>query len=353
MKKLVHGGDIYSPGRKVLDFSANINPLGMPQAVRDALCGCADACEHYPDPLCRELTGAIAQKEGCPPEWIQCGNGAADLIFRLVLSRRPKKALVLAPTFAEYEAALGVVNCQAEHFYLSPDEDFIPGEKLLAQLAKTKPEMVFLCNPNNPTGQLLAEGVLEQAAALCRELGSLLVVDECFLDFVEQGAQQSGFPLLADYPVFLLKAFTKMYAMPGLRLGYGICGDTALLEQMAACGQPWSVSVPAQAAGLAALKLDGFEEQTRRCVAAAREELLTALRQRGLRVWDSRANYLLFYTDDTALGQKLEQKDILIRDCSNYVGLTAGYYRVAVRTPEQNRQLIQALDEIQNQRTGE
>ena len=100
--ELQHGGNIYDGSLErfrregtLLDFSANINPLGMPQAVRDALCGCADACEHYPDPLCRELTGAIAQKEGCPPEWIQCGNGAADLIFRLVLSRRPKKALVL------------------------------------------------------------------------------------------------------------------------------------------------------------------------------------------------------------------------------------------------------------------
>ncbi|MGI5958939.1 MAG: pyridoxal phosphate-dependent aminotransferase [Massiliimalia sp.] len=348
MVKLVHGGDIYSPGRKVLDFSANINPLGMPEPVRQALYHCAEACEHYPDPLCRDLTRVIGEKEGCPPQWILCGNGAADVIFRLVFSQKPKKAAVLAPTFAEYEAALQAVGCTVVSYQLNPKEDFIPGEGFLRWLSQERPDMVFVCNPNNPTGQLLAEGVLEQAAALCQSFGALFVVDECFLDFVVGGEAQSGKPFLSKYPIFLLKAFTKMYAMPGIRLGYGICADTALLEHAAACGQPWSVSVPAQAAGIAAYGMEGFEQQTRDYVASARKDLQDGLRRRGMKVWDSCTNYVLFYIEDKCLRKKLEQQDILIRDCSNYRGLTPGYYRTAVRTPEENQRLLQALDQIMN-----
>lgn len=340
-----HGGDLTGfledYGRLPLDFSANVSPLGLPDGVRQAVVRALDTAGAYPDPLCRSLRAAIAAFEGCPPEFIRCGAGAADLIFQVVLAQRPKTALVTAPTFSEYENALRLTGCAVTRHLLRPEEDFCLTDRFLSDLAQ-KPDMVFLCQPNNPTGQPMDPALLEQIRALCRENGSLLVLDECFTELMEEPERYSLKKRLGGPELLILKAFTKTYSMAGLRLGYCLTGNRTLLEEMAACTQPWGVSSLAQAAGIAALGESAYRERLRRLIAQERPVLSDGLTALGCSVTGSKANFL-FFSAWPGLDRQLREKGILIRSCSNYPGLTDRYYRVAVRTHPDTLRLLDAV----------
>ena len=345
MNQLVHGGDWAGYrarfGRDALDFSANVSPLGLPQGVADAITAALATADRYPDPLCRALRAKLAAAEGVPEEWILCGNGAADLIFRLALAQKPGRALVTAPSFAEYTAALETVGCTVERYFLTEENDFAVTEEILSAV-RPGIEMVFLCQPNNPTGQLAEPELVEKLLHRCQQCGALLVVDECFLDFLPEGNALSAKHLLAEKGLLILKAFTKLYGMAGVRLGYALSADDALLARLQAAGQPWAVSSLAQAAGLAALDETGYVARVRALIAAERPVLAAGLRALGLRVIDGRANYLLFRGPES-LGEALKQQGAVVRSCGNYPGLDSSWYRTAVRTGPENRQLLVLL----------
>ncbi len=343
---MVHGGDIYEYPYQVLDFSANANPLGVPKAALAAAADSLKDCAHYPDPLCRGLKEAISVFEGVPAEWIACGNGAADVLFRLVLAERPQTALVLAPSFAEYEQALKTVGCGVRRHFLRETEGFCLTERILDDLTPGL-DMVFLCNPNNPTGFAAERGLLLKILEKCRRIGALLMVDECFLPFLERPEKHTLLRECGAPGLFVLKAFTKIFGMPGLRLGYGICSDRELLDRIQSCGQPWSVSVPAQAAGIQAVKEKEYLEETAGLISRERLYLIDGLRNLGLPVYGSQANYVFFRAPGRLdLKERLLEHRILIRACGNYPGLTDEYYRAAVRTHEENKRLMEALRKV-------
>lgn len=345
---LIHGGDVYSARQKMkqepLDFSANINPMGMPPGAVRAAADALQQCTQYPDPLCRELRAALAAYEGIPAEQIVCGNGAADLIFRIVAATHPQRALLLEPTFAEYEQALRSMDCSIAYFPLQESEGFVLPEAFLQQLT---PEinLLFLCNPNNPTGRTVPPALLREIWKRCEEAGILLVVDECFNEFLEHPERNTLKGVLKPGTnAVILKAFTKSFAMPGLRLGYGLCGNKSLAERIFFCGQPWGVSIPAQAAGIAALQEQGYLERMRRLIQTERRWLSENLARLGLCVFPSEANYILFRTEtEIPLRERMEQRGVLIRACGNYRGLDNRYYRIAVRGHGENERLIAAL----------
>lgn len=345
---LIHGGDVYSARQKMkqepLDFSANINPMGMPPGAVRAAADALQQCTQYPDPLCRELRAALAAYEGIPAEQIVCGNGAADLIFRIVAATHPRRALLLEPTFAEYEQALRSMDCSIAYFPLQESEGFVLPEAFLQQLT---PEinLLFLCNPNNPTGRTVSPALLQEIWKRCEEAGILLVVDECFNEFLEHPEQNTLKGVLkTGANSVILKAFTKSFAMPGLRLGYGLCGNGDLAERIFFCGQPWGVSIPAQAAGIAALQEQGYLERMRHLIQTERRWLSENLARLGLCVFPSEANYILFRTEtEIPLRERMEQRGVLIRACGNYRGLDNRYYRIAVRGHGENERLIAAL----------
>ena len=184
--------------------------------------------------------------------------------------------------------------------------------------------MVFLCQPNNPTGQLTPLPLVERILRRCEACGALLVVDECFLDFLPDCDALTAKALLDSKNLLILKAFTKLYGMAGVRLGYCLCANTALLEAMQAAGQPWAV---------------------RALIAQQRPRLTAGLRALGLRVLDGRANYLLFQGPET-LGDALRQRGVVLRSCSNYPGLDGSWYRTAVRTGPENDELLKTLAEV-------
>lgn len=348
MELLIHGGDWAGYraqfGRDALDFSANVSPLGLPAGVANAIAAALPTADRYPDPLCRELRAKLAEAEGVPAEQILCGNGAADLIFRLVLAKKPQKALLPAPTFAEYAAALETVGCTLQRHFLREEQDFALTEAFLEDIDECT-DMVFLCQPNNPTGQLAEPALVRKILHRCQECAALLVVDECFLDFLQERENCSAKELLSASNIVILKAFTKLYGMAGVRLGYCLCSDAALLGQMQAAGQPWGVSSLAQAAGLAALDETEYTAQVRALIAQQRPILRDGLRSLGLRVLEGKANYLLFQAPET-LGETLRQRGIVLRSCGNYPGLDGSWYRTAVRTAPENASLLKTLEEV-------
>ena len=345
MEKHIHGGDIYHHAG-CIDFSANCNPLGTPPGIKKAIIESLDHIGEYPQVGCTPLKEAIAEYERVKADQVICGNGAAEVIFSLCRAIKPKKALVPAPTFAEYQQALYSVDCEVGFFYLEEEKQFAL-EGSFADALTEEIDVVFLCNPNNPTGILVEQPVLEKILNRCRELGIWMVVDECFLDFVPEPEKYTLKAFLDTHEnLFLLKAFTKRYAMAGVRLGYGLTGNADLLEKMEMVCQPWNVSTMAQAAGLAALKEREYVEKGRQVTFAELAYLKKELSALGYPVYPSQANYV-FFEGPEDLYEKLEARKILIRDCSNYTGLKKGYYRVAVKNHEENRQFIKVLQAIE------
>lgn len=344
MKTHTHGGDIYRY-QNCIDFSANCNPLGTPDGVKQAIIECADHLADYPQVGCAPLKEAIAAYEEVQSNQVICGNGAADLIFSLIRARKPAHGLIPVPTFAEYEQALCSVDCQMHYFYLRPENGFSLTEDFLDALTN-EIDIVFLCNPNNPTGCTIPQKLLIRILEKCKEMDIFLAVDECFLDFVKEPWTHTLKEVLDQYEnLFLLKAFTKRYAMPGVRLGYGLCSNPEVLMKMQQMTQPWNVSTLAQMAGIAALKEEAYVEAGRQMVFEEAAFLKAHLRELGLTVIESEANYI-FFKGPEDLFEKCLNQQILIRDCSNYPGLTKGYYRIAVKTRKANEQLIFALKRI-------
>lgn len=338
-----HGGDVYD-GEIRLDFSANTNPYGTPQAVRDAISAVLTQVHQYPDPYCRKLVETISDFEAVPKDWILCGNGAAELIYAYCEALRPRRAMELAPTFSEYSLALERVGCAVERYPLEKENQFSLTEAFLPVLERSCPDVLFLCNPNNPTGQVIVAPLLERILNICDRQGTRLFVDECFLDLSDDSIGLKSH--LAEHSMlFVLKAFTKSYGMAGLRLGYCLCADQELLEKMSHTVQPWNVSTLAQAAGVAALGQSEFLRETRALIPVERQWLQNQLEALGFWVCPSRANYLLFQGRPD-LCQRLRERGIAIRSCSNYHGLGPGWYRIAVRLPEENERLIQAMKEV-------
>lgn len=345
MKNQVHGGNIYKYDHEVLDFSANMNPLGMPIEVKQAIIDNIHKYEAYPDPNNTELNEAIGAYYKVLKDKIVCGNGAADIIFRIAIGLRPKKGLVLAPTFAEYEEALTSVGCQVSHYYLSKEDNFKLDDGFMEKIDNSL-DIVFLCNPNNPTGIPLGKDRVLKIAKKCEECNVILVVDECFTDFLKEEEKYSIIPEVEKLKnVVILKAFTKMYAMAGLRLGFCISSTAQLAEKIENTLQPWSVSTVASVAGVAALERKDFVEKTKEYISKNREILIDGLEKLGMEVVPSLANYILFKTEKN-IEEPLKEKNILIRDCSNYINLNQGYYRIAVKSQADNNKLLDSLREI-------
>ena len=251
--------------------------------------------------------------------------------------------LLTAPAFAEYEQAAALVGSRIYFYELKEEDQFQIQEDILGQITPDT-DLVFLCEPNNPTGQCTKHSLLTAILERCRECSALLVLDECFLEFLPDRKERTLLPYLGQYPnLVILRAFTKLYAMAGVRLGYCVCSDAKRKEQLMESGQPWSVSLLAQEAGVAALSEQAYADRVRKLVEQQRPILVKGLRQAGFTVWEGKANYLLFRSHDATLGKRMEEAGFPMRDCSNYHNLQPGDYRIAVRTEEENRGFLEAL----------
>lgn len=348
-KAVTHGGNIYKKARElnipeqdILDFSANISPLGVPEGVKRKMIEAMDGIIHYPDPDCTDLREAIGKFDRVNPDHVLCGNGGADLLFRMALGLKPKKVLLPVPAFVEYEEALRSVDAEITYFYM--EEDFRVKANLLDAMTKEH-DMLVLCNPNNPTGLLVERELLISVLQKAKELGMKVLLDECFLEIYpgEQEYTLKGY--LEEFPnLMILKSFTKLYAIPGVRLGYLLCSDKDTLLTLKKCGQAWSVSHFAQAAGLAALEEREYREAAIRTIAEENTYMKEELSKLPIRLYEGVVNYFFFRSPgDDSLDKRMEKHGIMIRNCSNYVNLGKDYFRVAVKSHEENIKLLEAL----------
>ena len=339
---MVHGGDIYR-NQINIDFSVNVNPLGMPKSVEDALVQAVRESAAYPDIRADELRKCTAKQLGVPEKSLLFGNGASELFLAIVHALSPKKTVIPVPSFYGYEYAAGATGGVIEFVQLSEEKGFCLDEQILAHLDETV-DILFLANPNNPVGNLINAELLYRIMCYCRERGIIVVLDECFVELCDEAV--SALSWREKFPnLLIVRAFTKTYAIPGVRLGYLVGTDSMLLEQISRQLPEWNLSTFAQRAGCAACSELSYVEEAKRQIAVERHFLAEGLRALGLTVYDGAANFVLLKSGHP-LYDRLLERHILIRDCSNYRGLEKGYYRIAVKSHSENEELLEEIGEI-------
>ena len=352
----MHGGDIYR-NKVHMDFSVNVNPLGISDGVMRALEQGIRKADVYPDPKCEELKKAIEKRVfkvvnvNLIPDCIVCGNGASELLLAICQWKKPTKAILPAPGFAGYRKVLQTVGCTWREFYLSEEQNFHWTKErcntLCQALESEHYDILFMTNPANPTGTLMDREKLCEIAQVCERVGTLLVLDECFIELTDAPLENSLVGELKEFKqLLILRAFTKSFAIPGIRLGYLVCPDEKTARLIEEQLPEWNVSVPAQQAGIAAMKEENFLQQSRKLIANERDWLTKKLTQMGVKVFPSKANFILFQWTKDDLYQRLLEQGILIRDCSDYEGLNGGYYRIAVKKHEENEELIRIMHSV-------
>jgi len=350
-----HGGTIHATARalgcaleELLDFSASINPLGLSPAVRRAIVQAVEQIPHYPDAHAAVLTEALAACHQLFPAEVVPVNGSTSLIHLLPTICKRKRGMIVCPAFSEYERALTRHGWEIQRHLLSAGDLFaLDLERLETDLKRERPGLLFFCTPSNPAGILYDAGQVCAVLELCRKSGTLLALDEAFMDFCgeEHSAKQT---VVASGQGIVLRSLTKFHALAGLRLGCALA-SAELAGQIRAAQPPWEVNNLAQAAGVAALADRQFCEESRRLIAFERNLLSARLSQLpGVSVFPSTVNYLLLRLSGEASApmlrkQLLQKHRIMVRDCSSFAGLGADFLRVAVRSRKENEQLLEAL----------
>lgn len=340
--KGLHGGDIYRNHVR-MDFSVNVNPLGTPKAVEAALYKAVEDCGRYPDISAEKLKLAVSEMLTVPKESLLFGNGASELFMAVIHGIRPKKTVIPVPSFYGYEYAAEAADGEILYYETKEENDFCLQEDFMSVLTEDV-DALFLANPNNPTGNLINREVLRNLLFHCRDKGIYVVLDESFIEFC--GKEHSMLQEVKSFSnLILVRAFTKIFSIPGVRLGYLVCSNQVLLEKIGRQLPEWNVSGFAQAAGYECAGQMAFLERTVTSTLKERQFLEEGLTQLGIKVFFGKANFLLIYCEQP-LYDRLLEKGILIRDCENFRGLSKGFYRIAVKSREENEDLLQTIGEI-------
>lgn len=354
----IHGGNITLASKKyglskekIIDFSANINPLGPSKKILEAITNNLGAIINYPDPDCTELRELLADYLGIDRDQLLMGNGAAELIYLLVRNTGCKKALIPVPTFCEY--GLAVLSQGGEVFTVKmlEEEGFsLPVEGIINLIPHV--DLLFICNPNNPTGRLVERAAIEQILEHAAKHGALVVIDEAFMDFVQQRARYSIMTTVgSNANLAVLYSLTKFFGIPGLRLG-AIAAPRDIIKRMDAAKDPWNVNTLAQVAGIAGLNDQEHMERTNTLVQRERAYLFEELQSiPGLRPLPGAANFILLNVSDSGLKSSeltelLGRRGILVRDCNGFSGLAGRYIRVAVKNRPENEILLGTIKDV-------
>ena len=362
-----HGGNIYKIFReknidKILDYSSNINPYGLPESLKKEIFEKLFVLERYPDPDYIELREKIAEKNNLNIENIIVGNGATEIIFLFMKILSPKKVLIVSPTFGEYERAIKAStlandSLEINYFELKEAENFVLNIKNLETELENNYDLLILCNPNNPTGQFLKLKKLEEILKICEQKNTKLFVDEAFVEFVEDWENESIINSKENKEnLFVIRAFTKFFAIPGLRLGYGICFNNNLLKKMLEKKEPWSVNNIADLAGKTVLDDENYIQKTKEWIKDQKKYMYENLNKiEGLRAYKTEVNFILLKIEDNLLEKGLDvknlrkkmlEKGILIRDASNFIYLNKHYFRLAIKDKLNNEKVIETLTSI-------
>ena len=382
-----HGGNIYKIFREknikeILDYSSNINPYGIPESLKKRITENLEILERYPDPDYIELRQKLAHLNKVDVSNIILGNGATEIIFLFMKVINPKKILIAAPTFGEYERAAkatervedsiilgnsnkkkddekssGKQKIEIEYFELKESDDFKLNIGNLKNELENKYDLLIICNPNNPTGKFLKLSETEQILKECNKYNTKLFIDEAFIDFLKDGMKESIINTEENKKnLFVTRAFTKFFAIPGLRLGYGMYFDKELEQKISEKKEPWSVNNIAELAGLTVLDDTEYIEKTLKWITKEKIYMYEKLNEiSGIKVYETEVNFITGKIDEKLfleglnvkiLREKMLEQGILIRDASNFKFLDERFFRLAIKDRASNDRVIEAMEEI-------
>lgn len=351
----IHGGNIYKlqrEGKKdILDYSSNINPLGVPESLKKAVSENFSLLTRYPDINYTELRESIGKYNNISPENIIAGNGATEVLFLYIKALKPKKVLIAAPTFAEYERAVKNAECEIDFFELKEEDNFILNKDKFIQKAVNY-NLAVICNPNNPTGKFISKEIIFEINENLKKSGTKLFIDECFIEFIS-GWEEKTSALFKSENIFILRALTKFFALPGLRLGYGICFDKKITEKINEIREPWSVNGFADLAGKVILNDIEYIKNSEKWILEERKYFTDSLKEieksGRIKVYDTETNFILiklFEMTSEEFKSRMEEKNILVRNCSNFKFLDNSFIRLAIKDREKNQKVIEAVKEV-------
>ncbi len=347
----MHGGNIYRaaeflrwPERKIIDFSASINPLGVSKKVKAELRKYLKYLHNYPDPECKRFLRHLSKSLQLPEDALIAGNGSTEFIYLIPMALKPEKVLLPAPTFSEYERALILRGSPVvEHVLLKKENFFrIVVEEFIEKLNHR--DIVYICNPNNPTAQYLKREQILQLAEACKATKTFLVVDEAFIDFIPEHTLIDA--VLDNTYLLVLRSLTKFYALTGLRIGY-LAAHPDIIKKFKEHKEPWTVNTLAQRAAVVAIKDKNYKKETFRVLGQEKTYLERELQKLGITFYPSEINfYLIEHPHSVNIVEKMKKKGILIRHCGNFRGLNDEFFRIAVKSHRENALLIKNLKNI-------
>lgn len=351
-----HGGNIWKIAKEnglkpedIIDFSASINPFGLSPKAEAAIKNAVSFLGSYPEPGAEAMRAELALFHNLPEENILVGNGSTEFIYLLPQMLRPKKAVMVEPSFSEHRNALESVGCVVEDFLTLENQGFVPDtERLCSEIAKGC-DVAYLCNPANPTGVLLSKNDILKIAGECRRRGALLAVDEAFIDFAEDESVKREAITMDN--LIVIRSMTKFFSMAGLRLGYVIAGKR-LIKRLEAVKPPWSVNTLAILAGMESIKDADYIKRTREWLNHEGDFLIQWFNNLScFKTYPTKVNYMLvkiLLDGITArdIQERLLKQGILIRDCSSFVGLGHNFFRIAVRKRLENIFLLDSMSKM-------
>lgn len=348
----LHGGNIYRLKREgkgeLLDYSSNINPLGVPESFKKAIIESFDILEKYPDPDYVELRENIGRYNKVDVKNIIAGNGATEILFLYMKAMKPKKTLIISPSFAEYKRALESVGSEIIHYPLLEENNYnLDIENFLKEVPPC--DLVVICNPNNPTGSFISLENIKKINDALSEKEIKLFIDEAFIEFI-RGWEDMTSILLEDKNIFVMRALTKFFAVPGVRLGYGITYDEEIMKKMEKYKEPWSVNSFADIAGKIMLWDKEYIEATENWIEEEKKWFYEeSCKIENIKTFKTNVNFILvklLKKNSSVVRDEMINKGVVVRDASNFMFLNEQYIRLAIKNRDNNIKVLQALKEV-------
>lgn len=361
-KTNIHGGDLELIARKynikqeeLINFGGNVNPLGISKSIKNAIIENIDCLCRYPDISYLSLRKSISNYIKTDPEYIIPGNGATELISLFIKTVSPKSAIIIAPSYSEYEKCVKINNGNVIYFPLKEENNFNLNIDEFISFIPENTDMIILCNPNNPTGTAINMSNMEIILNHCLKNNIYIMTDETYIEFTDPIENLSSVPLVSKYKnLFVVRGTAKFFAAPGLRLGYGICSNKKIIDAINSKKDPWSVNILASVAGKVMFSDNAYIDETKKIISEERKKIINNLKSwKHIKVFESKANFVLLKMLDTSITsnkvfEKMLLEKMIIRDASDFACLEGNYLRFCFLMPEQNEALINHLKAIVN-----
>lgn len=352
-----HGSDLekieeyyHIPKEEIIQFGANVNPLGLSESVKKALSENLDIISSYPDRNYTSLKKAISSYCGCNPQNVVVGNGSTELISLLISQRHAKKALVLGPTYSEYERELSLTGGSLEYYSLQESDNFVLDTEDFLNTLSIDTDLLIICNPNNPTSSAISQKTLARIAEACKKQNIFIMIDETYVEFAPDMKDITAVPLTKTYDnLMVIRGVSKFFAAPGLRFGYGITSNKEFLDMLLTHQNPWSLNSIGAFAGELMLKDNEYIEKTWNLINEERTKLCAELETLDtFKVYPPSANFILLRIMKEGVTsfdvfEAAIRKKMMIRDCSSFKSLDGEFIRFCIMNPKDNERLLEVL----------